>query len=57
MNIKLELQFDEEDYKSMYPEATNEDLIAIFKEDFVDTIFREWTEDEVLQSLEVVEVN
>lgn len=55
MNIKLELQFDVADYMDMYPEATREDLIAIFKEDFLDTIYKQWTQDEVLHSLEVVE--
>ena len=55
MNIKLELHFEVADYMDMYPEATRGDLIAIFKEDFLDTIRKQWTDDEILHSLEVVE--
>jgi hypothetical protein len=47
------MYFDEEEYKSNYPDLSDEQLIQMFKEDFTDTVYKQWTDNDVLESLEV----
>jgi hypothetical protein len=47
------MYFDEEQYKSNYPDLSNEEIIRMFKEDFIDTIYKQWTDEDVYESLEV----
>jgi hypothetical protein len=53
MYISLTMYFDEEEYKSNYPDLSDEQLIQLFKEDFTDTVYKQWTDNDVLESLEV----
>ena len=53
MYVSLSMYFDEEEYKSNYPDLSDEQLIQLFKEDFTDTVYKQWTDTDVLDSLEV----
>ena len=53
MIISLSMYFDEEQYKSNYPDLSDEQIIRMFKEDYIDTIYKQWTEEDVYESLEV----
>ena len=52
--IGLIMYFDEDEYKSNYPDLDNDDLITLFKEDFVDTVQKQWTYNDLFESLEIV---
>ena len=54
MMIGLIMYFDEDEYKSNYPDLDNDDLITLFKEDFVDTVQKQWTYNDLFESLEIV---
>lgn len=56
MIIRLEMFFDDEDGYSQddYPDLTPEQIVTIMKEDFVDTIRKQWNDEEILEALEVV---
>ena len=54
MMIGLIMYFDEDEYKSNYPDLDRDDLITLFKEDFVDTVKKQWTYNDLFESLEVV---
>jgi hypothetical protein len=54
MIISLSQYFDDEEYKSNYPDLSDEQIITMFKEDFIDTIYKQWTKEDVYESLEVV---
>lgn len=51
--ISLTLYFDEEQYRDMYPDTSDEQLIRIFKEDFLDTIRKQFSDEDILNTLEV----
>ena len=53
MIVRLQLHFDEQEYKDNYPDLTDEQIITMFKEDFVDTIHKQWTWQDIYDSLEV----
>lgn len=53
IGISLTLYFDEEQYRDMYPTVSDEQLIRIFKEDFLDTIRKQFSDDDILNNLEV----
>ena len=53
MIISLSMYFDEEQYKSNYPDLSDEQIIRMFKEDYIDTIYKQWTQEDVYESLEV----
>lgn len=54
MFISLTMYFDEDEYKSNYPDLSDEQIITMFKEDFVDTVYKQWTDEDVMEALEVV---
>lgn len=54
MLISLSMYFDEEEYAGMYPELSQEQLIVMFKEDFIDTVQKQWDDEEFKEALEVV---
>ncbi len=53
MIISLSMYFDDEEYSSNYPDLSEDNLIRMFKEDFVETIRKEWNDEEIIDSLEV----
>jgi hypothetical protein len=53
IGVSLTLYFDEEQYRDIYTEATDEQLIRIFKEDFLDTIRKQFSDEDILNALEV----
>lgn len=55
MIISLSMYFDDEEYKSNYPDLSEDELIRMFKEDFIDTIYKQWTDEEVFYELEVAQ--
>lgn len=55
MIISLSMYFDDEEYKSNYPDLSEDEIIRMFKEDFIDTIYKQWTEEEVYYELEVAQ--
>ena len=57
MIIRLEMSFDTEDGYSAeeYPELSPQEIIQMMKEDFVDTVYKQYSQEELLDALEVVE--
>ena len=53
MMISLNMYFDEDEYRENYPDLDRDDLIRLFKEDFVDTVQKQWTYHDLFESLEV----
>lgn len=56
MIVSLSMYFDEEDSYSQdaYPDLTPDQIITIMKEDFIDTIRKQWNDEEIMEALEVV---
>jgi len=56
MIIRLEMFFDDEDGYSQedYPDLTPDEITTIMKEDFIETIRKQWNDDEILEALEVI---
>jgi hypothetical protein len=52
--IRLDMYFDEEEYAGMYPDLSEAELITMFKEDFIDTVQKQWDDEEFKEALEVV---
>ena len=53
MKISLSMYFDDEQYRSNYPDLSEEELVRMFKEDFIDTIYKQWTDEDVYEELQV----
>ena len=55
--IRLDMEFDEQyTYtRDEYPNLSKAELIVMMKEDFMDTVIKQWTDEEFLAALEVVE--
>jgi hypothetical protein len=51
------MEFDEQyTYtRDEYPNLSKAELIVMMKEDFMDTVIKQWTDEEFLAALEVVE--
>jgi hypothetical protein len=56
MLIALSMYFDDEDAYSQdnYPDLTEDEIIRMMKEDFVDTILKQWSWEELMESLVVI---
>ena len=56
MLLSLSMYFDEEDSYSQeaYPDLTQDQIITIMKEDFLDTIRKQWDDQEIMEAIEVV---
>jgi len=56
MILSLSMYFDNEDSYSQeaYPELTPDEIITIMKEDFLDTIRKQWNDEEIMEAIEVV---
>jgi hypothetical protein len=50
------MYFDDEDGYSQedYPDLTPDEIITIMKEDFLDTIRKQWDDEEIMEAIEVV---
>ena len=53
MKISLSMYFDDEQYRSNYPDLSEEEIVRMFKEDFIDTIYKQWTDEDVYEELQV----
>jgi len=55
MILSLSMYFDDEDGYSQedYPELTPDEIITIMKEDFLDTIRKQWDDEEIMEAIEV----
>jgi hypothetical protein len=55
MIVTLSMYFDTEDgyNQESYPDLTEDELITMMKEDFVDTILKQWSWEELMDSLVV----
>lgn len=53
VTIDLTMTFYPDGYEEERPEATREQIIESMKQDFLDCIYKQWTEEEVLDYLEV----
>lgn len=49
------MYFDDEEYKSNYPDLSEDEIIRMFKEDFIDTVYKQWTDEDVYEALEVTQ--
>ena len=56
MLIALSIYFDDEDSYSQeeYPELTPDESIQMMKEDFIDTIRKQWDDEEIMEALVVI---
>ena len=59
MIIRLEMSFDTDDGYNAdeYPDLSPEEIIQVMKEDFIDTVYKQWDSQELLDALEVVKDN
>jgi hypothetical protein len=59
MIIRLDMYFDTDDGYSAEenPELSPEEIIQMMKEDFIDTVYKQWDSQELLDALEVVKDN
>lgn len=57
MMLSLSMYFDDEDSYSQeaYPDLTPDEIVTMMKEDFVDTILKQWNWEELMEAIEVVE--
>ena len=55
--IRLDMEFDDQyTYtRDEYPNLTKDELIQMMKDDFIDTIYKQWTSEELEDALEVIE--
>lgn len=54
MIVSLSMYFDDEEYANNYPDFSQNELIRLLKQDFLDTLYKQWNETEVYEALEVV---
>ena len=57
MIVRLSMYFDTEDGYNQedYPHLTQEQIIEMMKEDFIDTVRKQWDDEEFKEALEVFE--
>lgn len=55
MKIRLTMDFDVLDYKTNFPDIYKESIIVMMKEDFADTIQKQWTTYDIIQAVEIIE--
>ena len=53
VKITLPITFSPDAYEEGRPEASREEIIEFMKQDFLDCIYRQWTEEETLDYLEI----
>ena len=55
MILSLSMYFDDEDSYSQeaYPDLTPDEIVTMMKEDFVDTILKQWNWEELMEAIEV----
>ena len=53
IGVSLTLYFDEEQYREMYPTVSDEQLVRIFKVDFIDTVQKQFSDEQIMEMLEV----
>ena len=55
MILSLSMYFDDEDGYSQedYPDLTPDEIIKIMKYDFIDTIQKQWSDEEIMEAIEV----
>ena len=53
VRITLPMTFYPDSYEEELPDATKEQIVASMKQDFLDCIYKQWTEEEVLDYLDV----
>ena len=56
MLIALSMYFDDEDAYSQdnYPDLTEDEIIRMMKEDFIDTVRKQWDDEELMEALVVI---
>ena len=57
MMISLNMYFDEDEYRENYPDLDRDDLIRLFKEDFVDTVQKQWTYNDLFEDRKSTRLN
>jgi hypothetical protein len=55
MILSLSMYFDDEDSYSQeaYPDLTSDEIVTMMKEDFIDTIRKQWDDEEIMEAIEV----
>ena len=55
MILSLSMYFDDEDSYSQeaYPDLTPDEIVTMMKEDFIDTIRKQWDDEEIMEAIEV----
>lgn len=54
--IALSMYFDDEDSYSQeeYPDLSPDEIVTMMKEDFIDTIRKQWDDEEIMEALVVI---
>jgi len=55
MILSLSMYFDEDTYFDEYPDLTENEQVLMMKQDFIDTIVKQWDYDEQMEAIEVAD--